>query len=120
MPKPNAQTQCPNQTTRTASKVNVSTSISQHQCHNIDSTLKTTKPTKTPKIPNRQKSQKPPKISAQQKPQKIPPKIPDKQKFPTNKNPQTKWNITKNSTIGSTRIILHYKSPTLTTTIKKK
>jgi hypothetical protein len=30
--------------------------MSQHQCININSTLKTTKPTKTPKIPNRQKS----------------------------------------------------------------
>jgi hypothetical protein len=40
---------------------------------------------KTPKIPNRQKSQKPPKISAPQKPQKTPTKIPDRQKFPTKK-----------------------------------
>ena len=58
----------------------------QHQCHNTDSTLKTTKPTKTPKIPNRKKSQKPPKtfVNAVNKTdrQKIPTKIPDKQKTP--------------------------------------
>jgi hypothetical protein len=67
----------PNQTTRTARKVNVATSMSQHQCDNTDSTLKTTKSPKTPKIPNRQKSQKPPKIPA---------KNSRSQKFPTNKN----------------------------------
>jgi hypothetical protein len=43
------------------------------------------KPTKTPKIPNRQKSQKPPKISAPQKNRaknSRPTKIPNKQKTP--------------------------------------
>jgi hypothetical protein len=57
----------------------------QHRCPNIDSdTLKTTKPTKTPKIPNRQKSQKPP-------------KIPDRQKFPRQKF-QTNKNFRNNKT----------------------
>jgi hypothetical protein len=91
--KPNAK---PNH--RTASILNVTTSMSQHQCLNTDSTLKTTKPTKTPKIPNRQKSfvnavnkTKTPKTSAKNSRQKfprhkkIPTKIPKQQKFPTKK-----------------------------------
>jgi len=44
-----------NQTTRTASIVDVPTSMAQHRWLNIYSTLKTTKPPKTPKIPGRQK-----------------------------------------------------------------
>jgi hypothetical protein len=78
-----------NPPTRTAQNVNVTTSISQHQCLNTDSTLKTTKPTKTPKIPNRQKPQKPPKIPSRQKfprHKKIPyQKKSHQQKFPTKK-----------------------------------
>jgi hypothetical protein len=88
MLKPN---QMPNQTTRKASIVNVTTSMSQHQCLNTDFTLKTTKPPKTPKTPNRQKSQKSPKTSAKNSGQKFPrqkkfrPKIPNQQKFSTKK-----------------------------------
>jgi len=84
-PKPKPQPQ-PNAkpTTRTDSIFNVTTSMSQHQCHNTDSNLKCPKPPKTPKIPNRQKSfvnaankTKTPKNSRQKFP---------RQKFPTDKN----------------------------------
>jgi hypothetical protein len=96
--------------------------MAQHRWLNIDYHLKCPKPTKTPKIPNRQKSQKPPKIPDRQKfptAKNFRATKKSRQKFPTNKKPHTKWNITKNSTIGLTRIILHCKSATLTTITNK-
>jgi hypothetical protein len=97
----------------------------QHQSYNIDV------PTSIPpsNAPNRQKPQKSLTAKNPKNPQKFPTaknfraKKKSQQNFPpqkSNKNPHTKWNITKNSTIGSTRIILHYKSATLITITSKR
>ena len=70
MIKPNAQTQFQTKPPGQPEK-----SMSQHQCHNTDSTLKCPKPTKTPKTPKTPKNFR----------QKSAPKIPDGKK---NRNQQ--------------------------------